>query len=106
VAGIFLFLPLLDRLNFDNLAAQAGYPGSRMVPAAAALVSLLCLKLFTQIFTGNPAVALVVLVAPVLGPLLALQFIIDHWSIARWPVLCQVIGLPVWICGLASHMGP
>ena len=35
VAGIFLFLPLLARLRFDRLVAQAGYPGSQMVPAIA-----------------------------------------------------------------------
>jgi hypothetical protein len=27
VAGIFLFLPLLARLRFDQLVQQAGYPG-------------------------------------------------------------------------------
>ena len=36
VAGIFLFLPLLARLRFDQLIVQAGYPGSRMVPASGA----------------------------------------------------------------------
>jgi hypothetical protein len=62
--------------------------------------------LFTQIFAGNPVAALVVLLIPVLGFLLLVKFIIDHWSIARWPLLCQVIGLAVWIYGVASHMGP
>jgi hypothetical protein len=48
VAGVFLFLPLLARLGFDALVRQAGYPGSRMVPAAAALLSLLTLKLLDK----------------------------------------------------------
>jgi hypothetical protein len=48
VAGIFLFLPLLARLHFDSVVAQAGYPGSRMVPATAALLSLLALKLLDK----------------------------------------------------------
>jgi hypothetical protein len=48
VAGAFLFLPLLARLHFDALVAQAGYPGSRMVPARAALLSLLTLKLLDK----------------------------------------------------------
>ena len=45
VAGLFLFLPLLARLRFDKLVEKAGYPGSKMVPADAALLSLLTLKL-------------------------------------------------------------
>ncbi len=48
VAGIFLFLPLLARLRFDELVRQAGYPGSRMIPAPAALLSLLALKLLDK----------------------------------------------------------
>ncbi len=48
VAGVFLFLPLLARLGFDALVRQAGYPGSRMVPADAALLSLLTLKLLDK----------------------------------------------------------
>jgi len=48
VAGAFLFLPLLARLRFDALVEQAGYPGSRMVPASAALLSLLALKLLDK----------------------------------------------------------
>jgi hypothetical protein len=48
VAGIFLFLPLLARLRFDRLVAQAGYPGSEMLPAESALLSLLTLKLLDK----------------------------------------------------------
>src|SRR6266545_2861796 len=48
VAGLFLFLPLLAQLRFDQLVGQAGYPGSQMVPAASALLSLLALKLLDK----------------------------------------------------------
>jgi hypothetical protein len=48
LAGAFLFLPLLARLRLDQLVTQAGYPGSEMVPAAAALLSLLLLKLLDK----------------------------------------------------------
>jgi hypothetical protein len=44
LAGILLFLPLLARLGFDRLVTEAGYPGSGMVPAPRALLSLLALK--------------------------------------------------------------
>jgi len=45
VAGLFLFVPLLARLGFDQVVRKAGYPGTTMVPADAALLSLLTLKL-------------------------------------------------------------
>ena len=48
VAGIFLFLPLLARLQFDPLVNQANYPGSHMVSALSALLSLLALKLLDK----------------------------------------------------------
>ncbi len=48
LAGIFLFLPLLARLHFEKIVQQAGYPGSRMVPATSALLSLLALKLLDK----------------------------------------------------------
>jgi hypothetical protein len=48
VAGLFLFLPLLARLGFDKLVEQAGYPGSKMIPGDAALLSLLTLKLLDK----------------------------------------------------------
>jgi len=47
-AGIFLFLPLLAKLGFDTLVRKAGYPGTEMVPADAALLSLLALKLLRK----------------------------------------------------------
>ena len=44
-AGVFLFLPLLAELGFDTLVRKAGYPGTEMVPADAAVLGLLALKL-------------------------------------------------------------
>jgi hypothetical protein len=48
LAGVLLFLPLLARLRLDQLAERAGYPGSAMIPAPAALLSLLALKLLDK----------------------------------------------------------
>jgi hypothetical protein len=48
LAGLFLFLPLLVRLRFDRIVQQAGYAGSKMVPAISALLSLLVLKLLDK----------------------------------------------------------
>ncbi len=48
MAGLFLFLPLLARVGFDQLVSQAGYPGSEMIPAESALLSLLALKLLDK----------------------------------------------------------
>jgi hypothetical protein len=48
LAGLFLFLPLLAQVRFDQLVRQAGYPGSRTIPANAALLSLLTLKLLDK----------------------------------------------------------
>ena len=47
-AGIFLFLPFLAQLRFDRLVTKADYPGSQMVPAVNALMSLLTLKLLDK----------------------------------------------------------
>lgn len=44
--GLFLFLPYLASIPFDDLVKHAGLPGSKMVPAAHALRALLALKLF------------------------------------------------------------
>ena len=48
MAGVFLFLPLLVKLRFDQIVAKAGYPGSEMIPAFSALLALLTLKLLDK----------------------------------------------------------
>jgi transposase len=44
--GLFLFLPWLVAAHLDKLLARAAFPGSKMIPAACAVRSLLALKLF------------------------------------------------------------
>jgi len=44
--GLYLFLPFLAAVPFDQIMNQAGLPGSKMIPAAHAIRSLLGLKLF------------------------------------------------------------
>jgi hypothetical protein len=48
LAGAFLFVPLLARLRLDTLVQRAGYPSSALIPASAALLSLLALKLLDK----------------------------------------------------------
>jgi hypothetical protein len=48
LAGIFLFLPLLARLRFNELVEAAGYSGSAMIPATSAWLTLLSLKLLDK----------------------------------------------------------
>jgi hypothetical protein len=43
--GLFLFLPDLVEVGLDRLLEGAPFPGSKMIPAAAAMRSLLALKL-------------------------------------------------------------
>ena len=43
--GLFLFLPALVRCDFPALVDMAGYPGTKMIPATHALLSILGLKL-------------------------------------------------------------
>ena len=43
--GLFLFVPLMQNLDLERVAAQAHLPGSGMIPPAQALRSLLALKL-------------------------------------------------------------
>ena len=45
VGGLFLFVPMLAGVGFDAMMKRAGLPASRMVPAGAAMRSLLALKL-------------------------------------------------------------
>jgi transposase len=44
--GLFLFMPFIASIPFDDIFDQAGFPGSKMVPAGCAVRSLLALKLF------------------------------------------------------------
>jgi hypothetical protein len=43
-----VFLPLLASVGLDQIVAQAHYPGSKMIPAWSALLSLLVLKLLDK----------------------------------------------------------
>jgi hypothetical protein len=45
LAGLFLFLPLLDRIDLQAIVTAAHLPSSQMIPAAQAFRSLLALKL-------------------------------------------------------------
>jgi len=44
--GLFLFVPFICQIPFDEIVEQAGFPGSKMIPAGCAMRSLLALKLF------------------------------------------------------------
>ena len=44
--GLFLFLPDLARIPLDRILNRAGFPGTGMIPAGAAMRALLGLKLF------------------------------------------------------------
>lgn len=44
--GLFLFVPYLAAIPFDDLLDAAGLPGSKHIPAAQAMRALLALKLF------------------------------------------------------------
>lgn len=46
VGGLFLFLPYLARIPLDRMLEEAGFPGTKMMPAAHAIRALLALKLF------------------------------------------------------------
>jgi len=44
--GLYLFIPYLAQIPLEKLLQEAGFPGTGMIPAAAAVRSLLGLKLF------------------------------------------------------------
>ena len=44
--GLYLFVPYLVQIPLEKLLEEAGFPGSKMIPAAQAVRSLLGLKLF------------------------------------------------------------
>src|SRR3972149_5126570 len=45
LAGLFLFVPLIERIDLQRVGAAARRPGSQMIPAQCAVRSLLALKL-------------------------------------------------------------
>lgn len=45
MAGLFLFIPLINPINLEQIALEAGLPGTKMIPAQQALRSALALKL-------------------------------------------------------------
>jgi len=44
--GLYLFVPYLTQIPLERLLEEAGFPGTKMIPAAEAIRSLLGLKLF------------------------------------------------------------
>jgi len=46
--GLFLFLPALAEMSFNRVLGRCSLPGTKMVPAAHAMRSLLALKLFSN----------------------------------------------------------
>ena len=46
--GLFLFLPALAEMSFDRVLGKCNLPGTKMIPAAHAIRSLLALKLFSN----------------------------------------------------------
>lgn len=44
--GIYLFIPYLAQIPLERMLEEAGFPGTKMIPAAQAIRSLLGLKLF------------------------------------------------------------
>jgi len=45
VGGLFLFVPLMERINLKGVLGKVALPGSRMVPAEQAVRTLLAMKL-------------------------------------------------------------
>jgi hypothetical protein len=46
VGGLFLFLPYLAKIPLETMLADANFPGTKMMPAAHSMRSLLAMKLF------------------------------------------------------------
>src|SRR5436853_325094 len=45
VAGLYLAIPELVALDLPRLVEEAGYPGTKVIPATSSILSLLALKL-------------------------------------------------------------
>jgi len=48
MAGLYLAIPELVALDLPALVAEAGYPGTKVIPAVSSILSLLCLKLVSM----------------------------------------------------------
>jgi hypothetical protein len=107
VAGLFLFVPLLEGIDFHRVVEAGRLPGSRMVPAELAVRSLLALKLLgverkshVMELVFDPAIALFagLNVVPKRSYLAAYSSRVDHRANLRlmdaWFEQIEGIGLP------------
>jgi hypothetical protein len=107
LAGLFLFVPLLDHIDLDGVVTAARLPSSRMIPAAQAVRSLLALKLIgterkshVMDLVADQAIALFagINVVPKRSYLAAYSSRIDHKACLRfmdaWLEQVEQVGLP------------
>jgi len=107
LAGLFLFVPLLDHIDLDGIVTAARLPSSRMIPAAQAVRSLLALKLIgterkshVMDLVADQAIALFagINVVPKRSYLAAYSSRIDHKACLRfmdaWLEQVEQVGLP------------
>jgi hypothetical protein len=107
LAGLFLFVPLLDRIDLQAVVTTARLPSSQMIPAAQAVRSLLALKLIgaerkshVMDLVTDQAIALFagINVVPKRSYLAAYSSRIDHKACLRfmeaWLEQVEQAGLP------------
>jgi len=107
LAGLFLFVPLLDHIDLDGVVTAARLPSSQMIPAAQAVRSLLALKLIgterkshVMDLVADQAIALFagINVVPKRSYLAAYSSRIDHKACLRfmdaWLEQVEQVGLP------------
>ncbi|MCJ7837713.1 MAG: hypothetical protein MUP61_00670 [Burkholderiales bacterium] len=107
LAGLFLFVPLLEGIDLGRVVAAGGLPGSQMIPAAQAVRSLLALKLLgaerkshVMDLVFDPAIALFagLNVVPKRSYLAAYSSRVDHRANVRlmdaWFEQLEGVGLP------------
>ncbi len=95
-----LLLAWMGVTSFGSLYGGFYY-GGPIGGLGALLMAAGQIWLVTQIYTGNPVAAVIVALIPCVGLLLAIRFISDYWQIAKWPVLCYLIGLLLYLGGVA-----
>ncbi len=107
LAGLFLFVPLLEGIDFARVVQAGRLPGSRMIPAEQAVRSLLALKLLgmerkshVMDLVFDPAIALFagLNVVPKRSYLAAYSSRVDHRANLRlmdaWFEQIEGVGLP------------